>query len=259
MSDILDSGGRFGRSATTYVVAYSADDGGRAALAAARLFSSADVVLAVCAIVPDRRGCSNTAEWPAGDPGSLRSPAATSLDEAKRFLGDAVDAAYISRAARSPAEGILGLVAELDAEMMILGSAGFGLPDRSTMGGVDSGLHSAKVPTLLTPLGYRSERGARLQQITYGYDGPAPSEAPLAMATELALRHGVSPMLVTNIDGGRLKTAHWGHGEVLVIGSSGLVMSRLFDRANGSMIVCNAPAPTVVVPDRSAYPVGCSA
>ena len=78
------------------------------------------------------------------------------------------------------------------------------------------------------------------------------------LASELALRHGVSPMLVTGIDGGRLETAHWGHGEVLVIGSSCLVMSRLFDPANGSMIVSNAPVPTVVVPDRSAYPLGAS-
>ena len=254
-SDSLGSGGRFGRSGAKYVVAYSPDDSGRAALAAARLFSSADVVLAVCAIVPDRRGCPNTAEWPTEYPGSMRGPAAKSLDEAKQFLGDEVDAVYISRAARSPAEGILELVAELDAEMMILGSARFGLPGRATMGGVDSGLHSAKVPTLLTPLGYRSERGARLQQITYGYDGPAPSGAPLAMATELALRHGVSPMLGTALDGGRLETAHWGDGEVLVIGSSGLVMSRLLDRTNQAMIVCNAPVPTVVVPEHSAYPV----
>lgn len=251
-SDILGSGGRFGRSGTKYVVAYSPNDGGRAALAAARLFSSADVVLAVCAIVPDRRGCPNTAGWPAEDPGSLCGPAAKPLDEAKKFLGDEVDAVYISRAARSPAERILELVAELDAGMMILGSPEWGPP--GTVGGVDRSLvHAAKVPTLLTPLGYRSARGVRLQQITYGYHGPGPSEAPLAVATELALRHGVNPMLVTGINGGRLETAHWGDGEVLVVGSSGLVMSRLFDRTNGSMIVCNAPVPTVVVPDR--YPV----
>jgi nucleotide-binding universal stress UspA family protein len=255
-NDILGSGGRFGRNGTKYVVAYSPDDGGRAALAAARLFCSADVVLAVCAIVPDRRGCPNAAEWPTEYPGSMRGPAAKPFDEAKQFLGDEVDAVYISRAARSPAEGILELVAELDARMMILGSAASVPLGRSTVGGVDSGLvHAMQVPTLLTPPGYRSERGVRLQQITYGYEWPAPSEAPLAIAAELALRHGVNPMLVTNINGRRLKTARWGDGDVLVVGSSSLVISRLFDRSNGSTIVCNAPVPTVVVPDRSVYPL----
>jgi nucleotide-binding universal stress UspA family protein len=255
-SDILGSGGRFGRNGTKYVVAYSPDAGGRAALAAARLFSSGDVVLAVCAIVPDRRGCPNAAEWPTEYPGSMRGPAAKPLDEAKQFLGDEVDAVYTSRAARSPAEGILELVAELDARMMILGSAASGPLGRFTVGGVDGGLvHAAKVPTLLTPPGFCSERGVRLQQITYGYEWPAPSEAPLAIASELALRHGANPMLVTNINGGRLTTAHWGDGEVLVVGSSSLVTSRPFDRSNGSMIVCDAPVPTVVVPDHSAYPL----
>src|ERR1700754_1141008 len=109
-SNIPDSGGRFGRNDTKYVVAYSPDDRGRAALAAARLFCSADVVLAVCAIVPDRRGCPNTVEWPTQYPAALRDPAATPLEEAKQFLGDEVDAVYISHAARSPAEGILELV-----------------------------------------------------------------------------------------------------------------------------------------------------
>jgi hypothetical protein len=82
-SDILRSGGRFGGNGTKYVVAYSPDDGGRAALAAARLFSSSEVVLAVCAIVPDRRCGPNAAECPTKYPDSMRGPAATPLDEAK--------------------------------------------------------------------------------------------------------------------------------------------------------------------------------
>jgi nucleotide-binding universal stress UspA family protein len=256
-SDFPGSGGPLGRSGTKYVVAYSPDDSGRAALAVARLLSTSDVVLAICAIVPDRRGCPSRAQWPTEYPGSMCSPAAKPLDQAKRFLGDEVDAVYISRAARSPAEGVLELVAELDARMMILGAAASGPLGGFAVSGVDSGLvHAAKVPALLTPPGYRSERGVRLQQITYGYEWPAPSEAPLAIAAELALRHEVNPMLVTNINGGRLEAAHWGNGELLVVGSSSLVMSRLFDRSNGSLIVCNAPVPTVVVPDHSTYPVG---
>jgi len=168
-----------------------------------------------------------------------------------------VDAVYITRAARSPAEGLLELVAELDAGMMVLGSARGGPPGRFTLGSVSSCLvHAAKVPAVLAPLGYQPEREVRLQQITYGYDGPRPSHPPLDTATELALRHGVTlPMLATSIDGGRLETMHWQNSEALVIGSGGLSMRTLFHQTNGSKIVCNAPVPTVVVPGRGAYPV----
>src|ERR1700754_4489152 len=148
--DIPASGGRFGRNDMKYVVACSPDDRGRAALAAARLFCSADVVLVVCAIVPDGRGCPNAAEWPTEYSGSLRGPAAAPIEEAKRFLGDEVDAVYISRPARSAAEGILELVAELDARMMILGSTVSGPLGRFIVGGADSGLvHATQVPTVL--------------------------------------------------------------------------------------------------------------
>jgi nucleotide-binding universal stress UspA family protein len=256
-SNTFGSGDSAGRNAMKYIVAYTPGNGGRAALAAACLFSSADVVLTVCTIIPESWSHRNAAARRADDAEFLRGPAAKVLDEAKSFLGDEVDAVYITRAARSPAEGLAELVAELDAEMMVLGSARGGPPGRFTMGSVSSCLvHAAKVPTVLTPLGYHPEREVRLQQITYGYDGPRPSQAPLAAATELALRHGVTlPMLVTSIDGGRLETMHWQNSEALVIASSGLGMRPLFHQTNGSKIVCNAPVPTVVVPGRGACPV----
>jgi nucleotide-binding universal stress UspA family protein len=258
-SNTPGSGGRAGRNDMKYVLAYSPDNGGRAALAAARLFSSAEVVLTVCTIIPETWSCPNTAARPADHAEFLRGPAAKALD-GKPFLGDEVDAVYLTRAARSPTEGTFALVAELDAGMMVLGPARGGPPGRFTMGNVNSSLvHAAQVPTVLTALGYHAQRGVRLQQITYGYDGPRPSETPLATATEFALRHGVTlPMLVTGIDGGRLETLHWENSEALVIGSSGLSMGRLFHRPNGSKIMCNAPVPTVVVPGRGAYPLSIS-
>lgn len=183
-----------------YVVAYSPDSGGRAALGVARLFANAKVTLTVCTITPATWGYPSMALVDAEYAEYLGSQADASLDEAKRLLGDTVEAEYLARASRSPTEGVLELAAELDAGMVVLGSAREGPIGRFVMGSVTSSLlHAAPVPVALAPRGYRPARSARLQRITCGYVGPGHSGATLAAATELALRHEVPLRLVTCI------------------------------------------------------------
>ncbi|WP_433289341.1 universal stress protein [Pseudonocardia sp. CA-142604] len=233
--NVTGARGQASRNSMNYVVAYSPGNGGRAALAAARLFSSADVSLTVCTIIPEVGGHPNTSLW---------KSAATGLDEAKAFLGDEVNAVYITRTASSPAEGILALVAELDAGMVILGAGSGGSFRRFSTGSVTGDLlRATQVPTVLAPCGYHSEHQVRLRQIVYAYDEPRPSQPVVAAAAQLAVRHGLTqPILVTAVDGDRLGTMHWEQGEVQLIGST--------PRTDAMKIMCNVPVPTVVVPVR---------
>lgn len=183
-----------------YVVAYSADSGGRAALDVARLFAAPNLTLTVCTITPATWGYPSMAAVDAEYAEFLRAHAAKALDDARAQLGDDVDAEYLARAARSPTDGLLELVAELDAGMVILGSARGGPLGRFAMGSVTSSLlHAAPVPVALAPRHYRSGRRTRVSRVSCGYIGPGPSEATLAAATDLALRHDVPLRLITGV------------------------------------------------------------
>jgi nucleotide-binding universal stress UspA family protein len=247
-----DSPGRAGRNDMTYVVAYSPDSGGRAALAAARLFSSPDVVLTVCTIIPEMGSSLNTAGRGAEYAESLWRAAAKGLGEAKGFLGDDVNAVYMTRTGRSPADGILSLVAELGAGMVVLGAAR-GEPARRFSAGSVTGdvLRAAQVPTVIAPPGYHPGRQVRLQQITYGYDEPRPSNAVAAAAAQLALRHELTQRIpVTTVDRDQLPTMRWREGDVLLISSADLGTSRPAHQNNVATTVSEAPVPAVVVPSR---------
>jgi nucleotide-binding universal stress UspA family protein len=247
-----DTSGRAGRNDMNYVVAYSPDAGGQAALAAARLFSCPDVVLTVCTIVPEMGSSPHTAVRGAECAESLWRSAAKGLGEAKAFLGEDVNAVYMTRTARSPAEGILALVAELDAGMVVLGAAR-GEPSRRFSPGCVTGdvLRAAQVPTVLAPIGYHPERRVRLQQITYGYDEPRPSNAVAAAAAQLAQRHELTqPTPVNAVGLDRIETMHWAEGDVLLIGSAGLGTIRQAHQNNVVATLGEAPVPTVVVPSR---------
>lgn len=248
------SRGRAGRNEMNYVVAYSPGNGGRTALAAARLFSSPDVALTVCTIIPELGNSSNSAARGAGHAESLWRSAAKGLGEAKAFLGDDVNAVYMTRTARSAAEGILALVAELDAGMVILGAAR-GDPSRRFSTGSSTGdvVLAAQVPTVLAPIDYHSQHRVRLQRITYAHDVSRPLPAMVAAAAQLALRHELTrPIPVTTVGRDRPRTMLWERGDVLLISSADLGASRPAHPNNVATTLRDAPVPTVVVPSRRA-------
>jgi hypothetical protein len=114
-------------------------------------------------------------------------------------------------------------------------------------------LRGTQVPTVLAPVGYHPERQVRLQQITYGYDEPRPSNAVTAAAAQLALRHELTqPVPVSALHRDRLGTMRWGAGDVLLIGSADLGTIRPARQNNMATTVGEAPVPTVVVPSRRA-------
>lgn len=184
-----------------YLVAFTPDSGGRAALAVGKLLATSDGVrLAVCTFTPTTWGYPSPARVDVEYAQFLDTYAAKTLDEARQFLGDGVDADYVARAARSPREGILDLADELGAALVVLGSARGGALGRFAVGSVtDHLLHGAPVPVALAPRGYRPTRGATLRRVTCGFVSTEYSAAALATATELALRHGVPLRLLTGV------------------------------------------------------------
>jgi nucleotide-binding universal stress UspA family protein len=185
----------------TYLVAYSADSGGRGALAVGRLLgSSGGVRLLVCTIVPETWGYPSMARVDAEYAEFLDTYASKALDEARAALGDSVDAEYRAHAAGSPTEGLLELAAESEVSMVILGSSRSGPVGRFAVGSVtNSLLHSAPVPVALAPRGYRTSRQAQLRRVTCGYVGTSRSAGTLGAAKALAARHGVSLRLITAV------------------------------------------------------------
>jgi nucleotide-binding universal stress UspA family protein len=185
---------------TKYVVAYSADSGGRAALTLGRLFATAGIELAVCTIVPSTWGYPSMAAVDAEYGEFLAKHASAALDDARRRLGDDVPAEYLARAARTTTDGILELVDELDAALVVLGSARGGAVGRFAVGSVTSSLlHAAPVPVALAPRGFHATRALRVRRVTCGYLGSGHAAATAAAATEIALRHAVPLRLATAI------------------------------------------------------------
>jgi nucleotide-binding universal stress UspA family protein len=180
-------------------VAYSADSGGRAALALGRLFAG-PAPLAVCTVTPTTWGYPSAAKVDAEYADFLREHAARALDEARGLLGDDVDAEFLARAARSPSDGILELVEELGARLVVLGSSRGGPLGRFAVGSVTNKLlHGAPAPVALAPRGYRPARRTRLQRVSCGFVDAAYSAAAVATAVELAERHKVPLRLVTGV------------------------------------------------------------
>jgi len=184
-----------------YVVAYSADSGGRAALAVGRLFALDGVVRpAVATITPTTWGYPSAARVDAEYAEFLGSHAAQALAEARQILGDDVDAEYVARAARSTSEGLLELIEELDAGLLVLGSARGSPVGRFATGSVTGKLlHGAPVPVALAPRGYRPARRTRLARVSCGFVGVDYSAAAVTTAADLALRHKVPLRLVTGV------------------------------------------------------------
>jgi nucleotide-binding universal stress UspA family protein len=182
-----------------YLVAYSADSGGRAALGLGRLFAAGGTVrLVVCTVTPTTWGYPSTARVDAEYAEFLKDHATKALDDARQLLGDDVDAEFVTRAARSPSEGILELIEEYGARLAVIGSSREGRLGRFALGSVTNRLlHGSPVPVALAPRGYRPARGARLQRVTCGFVGAEYSASALATAVESAQRHKAALRLVT--------------------------------------------------------------
>jgi nucleotide-binding universal stress UspA family protein len=182
-----------------YLVGLTADRGGRDALALGRMLArSGDVTLTVCIVLPEVWGHPSLARVDAEYAAFLARHAEDTIAEAREFVGDAVQAEYVSTSARTATEGLITTARENDADLVVLGSARHGPFGRFAVGSVtDEMLHTAPVPVVLAPRGYSPASDARLRRVTCAFAGSTRSRTAFDAAVQLSKRHGLPLRLTT--------------------------------------------------------------
>ena len=182
-----------------YLVGLTADRGGRDALALGRMLArTGDVTLIVCIVLPEVWGHPSLARVDAEYAAFLKQYAEDTIAEAREFVGDAVQAEYVSTSARTATEGLTTTAREKDAVLVILGSARHGPFGRFAVGSVTNEmLHTAPVPLVLTPRGYSPASDARLRRVTCAFAGSTRSRTAFDAAVQLSKRHDVPLRLIT--------------------------------------------------------------
>ena len=127
--------------------------------------------------------------------------AADSAKEARRYLAglpDDLSVSYHSHAHRSVSGGLVEVVEELRADLLVLGSSANGQLGQVVVGSTaDRLLHSSPVPVAIAPRGYRGARTGSLTRITCGYPGTPESVDVVKRVSELAKRLAVPLRVIT--------------------------------------------------------------
>ena len=183
----------------TVVVGYLAGKSGSAPLhLAACLARTLQTSLTVASIVPRPWTFPSPARVDAEYAAWADELAADSAKEARRELTSIAAPAEVvfhSHAHRSASGGLIEVVNELDADLLVLGSSAHGQLGQVVVGSTaDRLLHSSPVPVAIAPRGYRGPRAGTLTRLTCGYPGTPESIelvrriAALAGRLELPLR-----------------------------------------------------------------------
>lgn len=180
----------------TVVVGYLAGKSGRApldlAVAAARTLQT---TLTVATIVPRPWTFPSPARVDAEYAAWADQLAADSAREAQRELhaiGQPLEVHYHSHAHRSVAGGMIDVVNEFGADLLVLGSSSSGQLGQVVVGScADRLLHSSPVPVAIAPRGYRAPRDGALNRITCGYPGTPESVEVVRRINAIAQRLNV--------------------------------------------------------------------
>ncbi|HMZ14644.1 MAG TPA: universal stress protein [Mycobacterium sp.] len=186
----------------TVVVGYLAGKSGTAplhlAVGAARTLRTS---LTVTTIVPKPWTTPSPARVDAEYAAWADQLAADSAKEAQRYLttlAEGVTVGYHSHAHRSVSGGLVEVVEELDADVLVLGSSANGQLGQVVVGSTaDRLLHSSPVPVTIAPRGYRGARSGVLTRITCGYPGTPESVQVVRRIADLAARLEVPLRVIT--------------------------------------------------------------
>jgi len=183
----------------TVVVGYLAGKSGTAPLhLGASLARTLSTSLTIASIVPRPWTFPSPARVDAEYAAWADQLAADSAREAQRELESIShpdEVKYHSHAHRSVSGGLVDVVSELHADLLVLGSSAHGALGQVVVGSTaDRLLHSSPVPVSIAPRGYRGPRGGKLTRITCGYPGTPESldvvkrTVALADSVEVPLR-----------------------------------------------------------------------
>lgn len=186
----------------TVVVGYLKGKSGRAplhlAVAAARTLQTS---LTVVTIVPKPWTFPSPARVDAEFAIWADQLAADSAREAQgelHAIGQPLEVRYHSHSHRSVSGGLLDVVTELKADLLVLGSSSNGQLGQVVVGSsADWLLHSSPVPIAIAPRGYRSPRSGSLTRITCGFPGTPDSVEVVRRIAEIAKRFEVPLRVIT--------------------------------------------------------------
>ncbi|MCV7343869.1 universal stress protein [Mycolicibacterium rhodesiae] len=113
-------------------------------------------------------------------------------------IADGLDVRYHKVSHRSVSGGLLEAISELDAEVLILGSAADGKLGQVVIGSTaDRLLHSSPVPMAISPRGYRGSKAGGLTRITAAYPGTADTLHVVQRVAALGRRLNVPMRVIT--------------------------------------------------------------
>lgn len=186
----------------TVAVGYLAGKGGRSALyLAVEAAKTLKTSLTVVTVVPRPWMTPSLARIDAEYAEYAERLAANSAKEAQECIdsitGD-VKVSFHKVAHRSVSGGLLEAVDELNAEVLVLGSAADGKLGQVVVGSTaDRLLHSSTVPMAISPRGYRGTKAGGLSRLTCAYPGTADSVHVVERVAALAERLNVPMRVIT--------------------------------------------------------------
>ena len=186
----------------TVVVGYLAGKSGNAPLhLAVSIARTLRASLTVATIVPKPWISPAPARVDAEYAAWAEQLAADSAKEAQRYLQalpDTPDVNYRSHPHRSVSGGLIAIVEELQAEVLVLGSSADGQLGQVVLGSTaDRLLHSAPVPLAIAPRGYRASRSATVSRLSCGFPGTPEAVETVRAVAELATRLAVPMRVIT--------------------------------------------------------------
>jgi nucleotide-binding universal stress UspA family protein len=185
----------------TVVVGYRAGEVGLSGLyLAVRVARTLNTSLTVATIMPKPWPTPSFARVDAEYEQWADRLAADSAEEAAGYLyglADGVEVTYLPRANRSVSGGLIEVIADVDAEVVVLGSLPSGGRGQVVIGSTaDWLLHVSPVPVAISPRGYRSYTGG-LTRLTCAYAATPDSIDVVRRCFEFARRLGLPVRVIT--------------------------------------------------------------
>lgn len=186
----------------TIVVGYLAGKSGAAplhlAVNAARTLRTS---LTVATVVPKPWTTPSPARIDAEYAAWADQLAADSAAEAQRFLATTasdLSVSYQRRSHRSVSGGLIEVIEESEAALLVLGSSSAGQLGQVVVGSTtDRLLHSSPVPVTIAPRGFRGSHSGRCSRITCGFTGSPDAVQVVEQAVAMAEQFNVQLRVIT--------------------------------------------------------------
>ena len=112
-----------------------------------------------------------------------------SLAQAREWMPTDVKTTFVVHHSSSVPAGLLEVVGDHEASVLVLGSSETGGLGHVALGSVaDSLVHSSPVPVALAPRGFHAEPGGRVRRVTVAFAGTAKDQALVRAAAAYAVR-----------------------------------------------------------------------